>query len=76
MTNRKIYNIFTPSYATKPLDLYIIKNNRPFELYINIINNVIYLYLDRENMLEYNEHLDGIPLDKDEASKLYPEYFI
>lgn len=76
MSNKVAYNIFTTSYATKPLDLYIIKNNRPFELYKNTINNVIYLYLDKENMLEYNEHLDGTPLDKEEAGKLYPEYFI
>ena len=76
MNNRKIYNIFTPEHWLMPLGLYIIKNNKPYELQHNVINDAIYVSINSNDMLEYKEHLDGIPLDKEEVSKLYPEYFI
>ena len=76
MNSRKIYNIFTPEHTTIPIGLYIIRNNKPYELHHNVINNIVYIIINNNDMLEYREHLDGIPLDKEEVSRLYPEYFI
>jgi len=76
MANRTLYNVAINNKITIPLGLYIIKNNKPYELQHNVINDAIYVFMNSDDMLEYKEHLDGVPLDKEEVSKLYPEYFI
>jgi hypothetical protein len=62
--------------AYKPIDKYIVKNNKLVELRQDMLSKELFIELDNLSSYKYEEHLDGTPLSKEEAAELFPEYFI
>ena len=57
-------------------DKYLIKENIPVELVKQVFSDTLYIPLGNGQHMEYNAYYDGPTLDREEAIKLFPEYFV
>ncbi len=57
-------------------DMYIIKDNKLYNLVEDVASEDLYVPLNKEQLLVYQEELDGSAISKEEARNKYPEEFI
>lgn len=60
----------------KPTNKYIIQDNELKELKAHALSNELFIAQTNKSMLKYEEHLDGVVINKDEAMEKFPEYFV
>lgn len=57
-------------------DMYIIKDNKLYNLVEETTSEDLYVPLSKEQLLVYQEELDGSAISKQEAISKYPEEFV
>lgn len=57
-------------------DMYIIKDNKLYNLVEEITSEDLYVPLSKEQLLVYREELDGSTISKEQAKTIFPEEFV
>ena len=60
----------------KNCDQYLVKDGTFIELVKQVLTGSLYIPLGNGQHMEYNTYYDGPTLDREEAVKLFPEYFV